>query len=291
VTQEEDGGSAVGPTVPRRLLGARLRRLRETRKLSREEAGYEIRASESKISRLELGRVSFKTRDVADLLTLYGVEDESERARLLELARDASTPGWWHPYTDVLPSWFLNYLDLEATAALIRSYEAQLVPGLLQTRDYARAVVQLGYGDADPEETERRVNVRMTRQQLLTRPNPPQLWVVVDEAALRRPIGGTKVLYAQIEALIEAMVLPNVRLQVVPFKAGGHAAVGGAFSILRFPDADLLDVVYIEQLTGALYLDKREDVDHYTVAMDHLCIEAPPPMQTAKLLTDVLAEL
>jgi hypothetical protein len=161
----------------------------------------------------------------------------------------------------------------------------------LQTRDYARAVVQLGYENADPEETERRVNVRMTRQNLLTRPDPPQLWAVVDEAVLRRPIGGAKVLRAQIEALIEAMDLANVRLQVIPFHAGGHAAVGGAFTILRFPDDDLLDVVYIEQLTSALYLDKRDVVDHYAVTMDRLCIEAVPPMKTAKLLSDILADL
>jgi hypothetical protein len=273
------------------LLGAHLRRLRERQGVSREDAGWEIRSSESKISRMELGRVGFKERDVADLLTLYGVDDSDERERLLVLARDANTPGWWHRFGDVLPGWFQSYLGLEAAAALIRTYEVQFVPGLLQTRDYARAVVLLGHERAAGEEIERRVSLRMARQQVLTRPDPPQLWAVVDEAALRRPIGGHDVMRSQIEALIDATKLPNIRLQVIPFLAGGHAAAGGAFSILRFPDQDLPDVVYIEQLTSALYLDKRDDVDHYAAAMETLCVEAEPPDRTVDVLTSVLHDL
>ncbi|WP_329111255.1 helix-turn-helix domain-containing protein [Micromonospora sp. NBC_01699] len=273
------------------LLGAQLRRLREANGVSRETAGWEIRASESKISRMELGRVGFKERDVADLLTLYGVHDDGERAVLLGLARDANEPGWWHRYGDILPQWFQSYLGLEAASSLIRTYEVQFVPGLLQSRDYARAVVLLGHRAASQEEVERRVNLRMARQQLLTRPDAPQLWAVVDEAALRRPIGGPKVMWGQINALIEATSLPNVRLQVMPFASGGHAAAGGAFSILRFPDRDLPDVVYIEQLTSALYLDKRDDVDHYAAAMEQVCVEAEPPARTPEILTRILAEL
>ncbi|MEH1100255.1 helix-turn-helix domain-containing protein [Micromonospora sp. CPCC 205561] len=286
-----EGGSATGPTVLRMLLGAQLRRLRESSGVTREGAGWEIRASESKISRMELGRVGFKERDVADLLTLYGVTAAEEREALLKLARDANSPGWWHRYGDVLPSWFQSYLGLEAAAALIRSYEVQFVPGLLQTREYARAVVMLGHGRAAPAEIERRVALRMQRQRLLYRPDPPQLWAVVDEAALRRPIGGPEVMRGQVAALIEATKSPNIRLQVIPFAAGGHAAAGGAFTILRFGDQELPDIVYIEQLTSALYLDKRDDLDYYAVAMERLCVEADPPERTPEILGGILDEL
>jgi hypothetical protein len=272
------------------LLGAQLRRLRESRQISREAAGWEIRSSESKISRMELGRVGFKERDVADLLTLYGVVNHEERAAMLALARNANTPGWWHRYGDVLPNWFQSFVGLEAASALIRTYEVQFVPGLLQTEDYARAVVLLGHGTKPISEIEQRVRLRMARQQVLTRQDAPRLWAVLDEAALRRPIGGLKVMRAQLEALLEAAELPNVTLQVIPFSAGGHAAAGGAFTILRFPDQDLPDVVYAEQLTSALYLDKREDVDDYASAMDRLCIEAQPPAATPEILTGILQD-
>ncbi|MFI6784720.1 helix-turn-helix domain-containing protein [Micromonospora sp. NPDC050276] len=283
-----EGGPTTGPTVLRMLLGAQLRRLRESSGVTREGAGWEIRSSESKISRMELGRVGFKERDVADLLTLYGVTDEHERDALLKLARDANSPGWWHRYGDVLPSWFQSYLGLEAAAALIRSYEVQFVPGLLQTKEYARAVVLLGHGAAGPGEIDRRVALRMQRQQLLRRDNPPQLWAVVDEAALRRPIGGAEVMRGQLTALIEATKSPHIRLQVIPFAAGGHAAAGGAFTILRFGDQELPDIVYIEQLTSAIYLDKRDDLDYYAVAMERLCVEAEPPERTPEILGRLL---
>ncbi|MBO4206892.1 helix-turn-helix domain-containing protein [Micromonospora echinofusca] len=291
MTVQPETGPATGPTVLRMLLGSQLRRLRESQGVSREAAGWEIRSSESKISRMELGRVGFKERDVADLLTLYGVTDPDEREALLGLARQANSPGWWHRYGDVLPNWFQSYLGLEAAASLIRTYEVQFVPGLLQSREYARAVVLLGHGRAPVDEIDRRVNLRMERQELLTRPGAPQLWAVVDEAVLRRPIGGPKVMRGQLEALIEATRLPNIRLQVIPFSAGGHAAAGTAFTILRFPDADLPDIVYIEQLTSALYLDKRDDVDHYAVAMERVCVEADPPERTPDILRRILADL
>ncbi|MET8306592.1 helix-turn-helix domain-containing protein [Micromonospora sp. NBC_00858] len=286
-----EGGPTTGPTVLRILLGAQLRRLRESSGVTREGAGWEIRASESKISRMELGRVGFKERDVSDLLTLYGVTDEQEREALLKLARDANSPGWWHRYGDVLPTWFQSYLGLEAAAALIRSYEVQFVPGLLQTREYARAVVLLGHGAAGSAEIDRRVALRLQRQQLLHREHPPQLWAVVDEAALRRPIGGAEVMRDQLTALIEATKSPNIRLQVIPFAAGGHAAAGGAFTILRFGDPELPDIVYIEQLTSAIYLDKRDDLDYYAVAMERLCVEAEPPERTPEILGRLLEDL
>lgn len=286
-----EGGPTSGPTVLRMLLGGQLRRLREGAGVSREAAGWEIRSSESKISRMELGRVGFKERDVADLLTLYGVTDAGEREALLKLARDANSPGWWHRYGDVLPAWFQAYLGLEAAAALIRTYEVQFVPGLLQTAAYARQVILLGHRGASAAELDRRVELRMQRKELLGRSNPPQLWAVLDEAALRRPIGGAAVMREQLDALIEATAAPHVRLQIVPFSAGGHAAASGAFSILRFGDADLPDIVYIEQLTSAIYLDKRDDLDFYAEAMERLCVEAAPPERTRELLARLRDEL
>ena len=288
-TQEESPNS--GPTVLRILLGAQLRRLREGKGISREDAGYEIRASGSKISRMELGRVSFKERDVADLLSMYGVEEIAEREALLGLARQANNPGWWHHYGDILPSWFQSYLGLEAASSLIRTYEIQFVPGLLQTPEYARAVILLGHAGANADEIDRRVELRRQRQQILHRGEPPQLWAVIDEAVLRRPIGGIEVMRAQIEALIEAAKKPNIRLQIIPFNAGGHAAAGGPFAILRFPEPELPDVVYVEQLTSAIYLDKRDDVDHYAIAMERVCIDADPPNQTQEILGKLLHEV
>ena len=280
-----------GPTVRRMQLGARLRSLRQDKGLTREEAGYAIRGSESKISRMELGRVAVKQRDVTDLLKLYGVDDPGEHERLLNLAREASTPGWWQAYGDVLSTWFQNYLDLEQAAELIRTYEVQFVPGLLQTDAYARAVIMLGHGTAPSPQIDRRAELRMARKQLLGRPDPPRLWAVIDEAVLHRPIGGPSVLRAQIESLIEVAELGNVRLQVIPFRSGGHAAAGGAFSILRFPQQEVPDVVYIEHLTSGLYLDRREDVDHYAAAMGRLVIEAEPPNRTPELLREALRDL
>ncbi|WP_203768944.1 helix-turn-helix domain-containing protein [Actinoplanes nipponensis] len=288
-TQEEPPNS--GPTVLRILLGAQLRRLREGKGISREDAGYEIRASGSKISRMELGRVSFKERDVADLLSMYGVANDAEREALLGLARQANNPGWWHHYGDILPPWFQSYLGLEAAASLIRTYEIQFVPGLLQTPEYARAVILLGHAGATADEIDRRVELCRQRQQILDRIEPPQLWAVIDEAVLRRPIGGPEVMRAQIEALIEAAKKPNVRLQIIPFHAGGHAAAGGPFAILRFPEPELPDVVYVEQLTSAIYLEKRDDVDHYAIAMERVCIDAEPPNHTQEILGKLLHEV
>ena len=280
-----------GPTVLRMLLGAHLRRLREASGITREEAGYQIRASRSKISRLEHGRVGFKERDVADLLTLYGVDDEKERAALESLADRANEQGWWSKYGEILPEWFETYVGLEQATSLIRTYELQFVPGLFQTPDYARAVTTLGHRSAPQKEIDLRVGLRLERQGLLTAPDPPTLWAVVDEAALRRPIGGSDVMRAQLEHLIEISELPNVVLQVIPFRHGGHAAAGGPFSILRFAEPDLPDVVYLEQLTTAVYLDRREDLDHYMEVMDRLSAEAEPPKDTASLVGKIVQTL
>jgi transcriptional regulator with XRE-family HTH domain len=279
------------PTVRRILLGSQLRRMREAKGITREEAGYLIRASESKISRMELGRVGFKERDVLDLLGMYGVDEEAERDALVALAREANAPGWWHKYTDVLPDWFQTYVGLEEAASVLRVYEVQFIPGLLQTADYARAVIALGQPGAPAEEIERRVSIRITRQELLAKHDGPRLWAVVDEAALRRPIGGLAVIRAQLEQLIESTRNARVTLQVMPFSTGGHAAEGGAFTILRFPEADLPDVVYLEQLTSALYLDKREDAERYSEVMERLSVESEPPERTADILRGIRQDL
>jgi transcriptional regulator with XRE-family HTH domain len=276
------------PTVLRILLGAQLRRLREAKRLSLEEAGNVIRASHSKISRLETGRVGFKDRDIVDLVTFYGVTDEKQRQELRELAVRANSPGWWHDYADVLPSWFEDYVGLEEAASQIRAYEVQFVPGLLQTEDYARAVIMLGY--SNPKEINRRVNLRMARQAVLSGPNAPRIWAVLDEALLRRPIGGPSAMRAQLKHLIEMSQRPNVTIQVITFKAGGHAAAGGAFSLLRFAEFDLQDMVFLEQLNSAQYLDKPDVVDNYLAVMERLCIDALTPAATVKTLRSMVRE-
>jgi hypothetical protein len=286
--------SLGNPTVPRILLGAELRRLRTAAGISRGSAGYAIRGSDSKISRLELGRISFKPRDVADLLTLYGVRDESERAMLLALMDQANAQSWWHAFADVVPGWFEAYLGLEDAASVIRCYETRLVPGLLQTEDYARWVIRLGNPLADPVEVERRVALRMNRARVLRRPHPPKVWAVIDEAVLRHPPGGHgELMQAQVEQVLELSRLPHVTVQVVPSHRGPRYADAGAgpFSILRFPEAALPDIVYLEQLTSATYLDKADDLDVYTTVMDQLCLDAIPAPDTIGLFSDVINRL
>jgi transcriptional regulator with XRE-family HTH domain len=272
-----------GPTVLRIVLGTHLRRLREKSGISREAAGDAIRGSHAKISRLELGRVGAKERDIADLLTLYGVVEEEQRDQFLTLARQASTPGWWQKYSDVLPSWFETLIGLEEAASVIRAYEVQFIPGLLQTADYARACIRLGHPHASHRQVERRVELRMERQKLLLRPGSPKLWAVVDEAALRRPLGGPEAMREQIRRLRELAERPNITIQIAPFRLGGLAAAGPV-TILRFKEPDLPDIVYLEQLNSALYMDKREDVEDYMAVMDSLCATAEPHGKTAEFL-------
>jgi len=276
------------PTVLRILLGTQLRRLRTEKGISREDAGYAIRASHAKISRLELGQVSFKQRDVADLLTLYGVTDPAEREPLLALAKQANAPGWWHQYGDLLPSWFEVYIGLEGAASSIRTYENQFVPGLLQTPEYARAVISLAHEKSPEDELDRRVALRMTRQKRLE--TGLTLWAVIDEAVVRRMLGGRAVMRKQIAHLLDVTAERNVTVQVMPFERGGHAAAGGPFSILRFPERELPDVVYMEQLTSALYLDKPADSDHYMEVMDRLSVQAEEPRATRRFLERLLSD-
>ena len=290
---QSDPGTDEPPAdgfVLRMLLGSQLRHLREAAGVTPDRAGYEIRASRSKISRMETGRVGFKTRDVEDLLTFYGVTDEQARSRFLDLAGQSKRMDWWTSYSDVLPGWFENYLGLESVCSSMRTFEIQFVHGLFQTEDYARAVTQLGLGPVSPAETERRVGLRVKRQDLLTRTSPPKIWSVMDEAVLRRPVGGAAVMRAQLRHLIEAAMAPKVTLQVVPFAQGGHAGASGSFTILRFDELHLPDVVYIEQLTGAVYLEQRSDVEHYLAVMDQLSTEALPPDASARFIEQIAAE-
>jgi transcriptional regulator with XRE-family HTH domain len=278
----------AGPTVLRILLGTQLRRLREARGITAHEAAQAIRASESKISRIELGRNAFREVDIADLLTLYGITDVDEREQMLTLASQANQPGWWHRYQDVLPTWFQSYIGLEESAESIRSYDSQFVPGLLQTEDYSAAVLDLG--EFSLEETDRLVFLRKERQRRFTT-GSLRLWAVIDEMALRRPVGNTALMRAQLEYLLEIGDRPGLTLQVTPYPEGASYLVPGSFSILKFATADLPDVVYVEQLTSAMYLDKRSDVEQYTAALDKVGATSTTPEQTKAFIRALLDEL
>ena len=278
------GISGSGPTVLRILLGMELRRLREEAGMSPQAAGRAIRSSESKISRMERGRHAFKQADVEDLLFSYDVTDPEVREQLLSLSIRANQPGWWHSYHDVLPNWFQLYIGLEQAAARIRTYEPQYIPGLLQTEDYAAEVIALG--DFGPEEVERRVAFRAARQRRFA-DGGLRVWAVVDEAALRRPFGGRDVMRDQLEHLLTAAKQPGLSLQVAPFAVGGHAVPSG-FSMMRFRDPLLPDIVYVEQLHNALYLDKRDEVDAYTLAIDRLSVSSPTPGESLDIVAGIL---
>lgn len=277
-----------GPTALRIAVGGQLRKLREAAGITREAAGEHIRGSHAKISRLELGRTGFKERDVRDLLTLYGVDNAEEREMFLDLVSRANQPGWWHSYNDLLPQWFETYLGLEHASKSIRTFEGQLVPGLLQTEEYTRSVVALGHENA---EAARRVELRKKRQEILDRPGAPTLWVVLDEAVLHRPIGGEQVLRAQLKHLVEVSMKPNVTIQVLPYAAGGHAAAGSSFTMLRFAEPELPDIVYLEQLTSALYLDRQQDLELYRQVMDRLSVQAEPPERSREMMKKAAAGL
>lgn len=283
------GTDRIGSTVLRMAVGVQLRRRREAAGVTRDDAAYLIRASGAKISRMELGRHRFKDRDLQDLLTLYGVADRKERAEFLELARQANSPGWWQRYGDLLPSWFETYVAMEQAASMIRTYEVQFVPGLLQIPEYARAVFGLVHRDA--EQVERRVELRRHRQEILTSSDAPQLWVVIDEAALHRPLAGADLCRRQLAHLIELDALPNVSLQIATFGRGAHPATGGPFTILRFPVRELPDVVYLEQLNGALYLDRAPDVEDYVDIWNRLSTHIDPPDRTRAILERIRAEV
>jgi hypothetical protein len=280
----------AGPSVRRLILGSQLRRLRERAGISCAEAGYSIRGSASKISRMETGRISFKERDVEDLLTLYGLIDEEERRQLLSLVAQSKQTGWWHRYNERMPKWFEDYVGLEEAAARIQSWELQFIPGLLQTEEYARAVIGHGQPQAKPESIESQIDLRMRRQKILTGTNPPRLWVVVDESVLHRTLGNAAMMKRQIERLLEATQHSHISLQVIPFTRSGYVAEG-AFTILRFAEAELPDIAYIEHLTGALYLERQDELETYGRAFDRLVVDAETPRGSRQLLEKLRLDL
>jgi len=279
-----------GPTVLRMILGRQLQTLREKAGMTYEQAAEAIYSSQWTIRRMERAEGGFKPLTVKSLLMAYGVTDVREIDTFLSLSREASKPGWWHSYDDVLPSWFRVAVGLEESASLIRAYQPQVVPGLLQTKDYIQAITAASFPAATAEETGRRVELRLARQELLTRPGAPEYWVVLEETVLRRPIGGHHVMRAQLAHLIETAARPNVTIQVIPFAAGWHPALYGMFSIFRFPGQELPDVVYSEGLTSAYYLGKPEETAHYTEALDRMCAQAASPEHTITILRDIMKE-
>ncbi|MFG1792698.1 helix-turn-helix domain-containing protein [Nocardia sp. NPDC049149] len=284
------GMASGGPTILRMVLGARLRRLREASGVSREDAGAAIRASDSKISRLELGRVPFRERDLEDLLTLYRFTDRAEREEFLALARQANASGWWQRDSDWLPRWLGTFVGLEQAAQLIRGYEPRFVPGLLQTPEYARAVLRFLHPDEPDEMIERRATLRLRRQEILDRRQPPSVWYVVTESALRFPFGDTEIWQAQLECLVDAVAESNVTIQILPDDAGGSAIAGGPFTVLRFVEPEVTDVVFVPQLTNGALLDKRADLDAYLAVASRLSVAAASHERTPLMLSDYLAK-
>lgn len=280
-----------GPTLPRMVLGLRLRRLREASGVPRTHVARAVRLTEPELERIEHGRADVGVADVLDLLACYGVRDDAERETLVALIEQAAAPAWWHPYRDVVPCWLEAYLGLERAATVIRSYEPQFVHGLLQTAAYARAVIALGHPNASKGEIERRMELRMKRRQVLHDEQAPHLWAVVDEAVLRRPIGGPATMRAQFEHLVEISELPHVTLQVIPFHAAARTAAGGPITLLRLPERELPDVVYLEQLNSALYPYHPADIEQYWHVMNRLVTEAEPPIATRAILDRMLTEV
>jgi transcriptional regulator with XRE-family HTH domain len=275
------------PTVRRRRLASELRALREAAKLTCEEVAEHLECSASKISRVETGRVSVSPRDVRDMLALYGV-DPQQLDSLVQLARESRQKGWWHAYSDTMQPRFATYIGLEDAAAEIRTYEVNLIPGLLQTEDYARTVINAGNLTGTQEDVERRVALRMARQpMLLSGSNPPQFWAVLDEGVLHRTVGGSGLMHLQLDHLLEIADMPNVAVQVIPFTAGAHPGMGKPFVILSFPERADPDVVYLEDLTSTLYLEDVDEIDRYNVLFNHLRATALSFEESAALITSV----
>ncbi|MER8161916.1 helix-turn-helix transcriptional regulator [Streptomyces sp. NPDC094472] len=286
-----DARAGGAPTVLRVVLGKRLQDLREKAGLSFEQAGRALDVTHATIRRMEKAEVGLKLPYVEKLLRTYGVIDPEEVEGFLSLAREANKAGWWHRFRDVLPEWFNTFVSLEVEANLIRAYEPHYIPGLLQTDDYARAVLRAGMPHAPESEIERNVALRMERQALLTRDNPPMLWVVMDETVVRRPIGGSETMRAQIARLIEEAEAPHIRLQIMPFDAGPHPAMYGPFHIFRFPIPELPDIAYTESLVSGSYFDQRDDVSAFLEALDRMCAQAAPAQTTQAILSRIRKEI
>ncbi|MGW6566590.1 helix-turn-helix domain-containing protein [Streptomyces sp. NPDC054975] len=280
------------PTVGQVVLGRRLQDLRERAGLKREEAAKVLRVAPATIRRMETAEVALKIPYVQLLLQAYGIND-SEAEAFIALAEEANLPGWWQRFHDVLPGWFSMYVSLEGAASLIRAYEPQFVPGLLQTEGYARAILRSGaVGASNAEEIERHVALRMERQSLLTREDAPKFWVIMDETVFRRPVGdGPEVMRDQLDRLLEASELPNVTLQIADFASGHHPGTYGPFVLFRFAVPELPDMVYSEYLTGAVYLDARPEVASHLEVMDRMAAQAATAQRTKEILRDLRKEL
>ncbi|MFJ5225314.1 helix-turn-helix domain-containing protein [Streptomyces sp. NPDC088400] len=277
--------SNVNPTVRRRRLGQELRRLRELKGMTAEEVAERLLVSQSKISRLENGRRSISQRDVRDLCGVYEVEDQRIVDSLMQMAKDSRQQGWWHAFGDIPYS---VYIGLETDAASLRVYEPQVVPGLLQTKPYAEALINGALPESSVLEVEKRVGVRMRRQDRINAPEDPlRLWAVVDEAALRRVVGDRQLMREQLEHLVEQSQLPHVTVQVLPFDMGAHPGITGHYAVLEFPDAADSSVVYIEGVTSDLYLEKSNDVQRYSVMYEHLRAQALNADQTRQYISDI----
>jgi transcriptional regulator with XRE-family HTH domain len=278
------------PTVRRRRLGLILRGLRERTGLTGEEVGAAIERSGSWVSRVETGRVGLRGRDLNDLLEVYRVDDQSLKDELLNLAREGKQRGWWSKYGDTLSGPYATYIGFESEAAELLVYEAQVVHGLLQTEEYARSIFDAGMPRNAEDAIERKLKVRMARQDLLTRPTPLKLWAIFDESVLRRGIGGPVVLRSQLERLLEVSVLPNVTIQIVSFDAGAHPGMIGSFTLVRFPISDDPDIVYIEGVTGDIFAE-AEDALSYQEVFDHLRAAALSPTASRQKIEAVWAGL
>jgi transcriptional regulator with XRE-family HTH domain len=281
MTRRKDLGPS--PTLRARRLAVELSSRREASGLSREEVARRLEWSTSTVFRIETGRSHPQPRSVRDLLDLYGVTGP-EREGLIQLARDARQPGWWHSFRDVLPNPYEVYIGLETGAISIRNFEPLLIPGLLQTADYARAMIRGGARELDRDEIERRVEVRLSRQQVLVKEDRPRLWAVIDEAVIRRVVGSPAIMAAQLQQLAEAAEHGKTTLQVVPFGAGAHAGTSGPFVILGLPEPAEPDLVYVETLAGDIYLEEPADVDRYTLAFDRLRAAALHPDDSIALV-------
>jgi transcriptional regulator with XRE-family HTH domain len=288
VSENRSGGSA--PTVLRMVLGKRLRHLREQAGVSFEEAARTIEVTPLTVRRMEKAEVGLRIPYVRELLRVYGVP-AAEVDDFLALAREANQPGWWYKYRDVLPEWFKAYVSLESEASVIRLYEPHYVPGLLQTRGYATALMRAGFPNAPEEDIARRVALRMKRQDLLAKPEAPAVWAILDETVLRRPVGGPEVMRAQFDRLTEVLDMPKVRIQIMPFGVGAHPGAFGPFHHFRFGFSELPDIVYTENLVGAVYVDRRDDVVGYLEVLDRMSVQAEPVARTRAILGELRKEL
>jgi transcriptional regulator with XRE-family HTH domain len=279
------------PTVRRRRLATELHRLRQASKLTIEQVAEALEWSTGKVSKIENARVSVLPRDARKLLDTYGITEGEERELLLQLARESRERGWWQQYGEAIPDWFATYVGLEAEASTLSAYQAEIVPGLLQTPRYAAALHRAELIKATEEEIEKHVTVRMERQERLKQPDAPQLWVVLNEAVLRRLIGGREIMHEQLMKLAEATDTPNITLQVLPFSAGAHASMDSAFSVVSFDPPTDGEIVYFEHPTCSLYLEKPDEVARYRLVYEHLRAASLSLDESRRLITRSAEEL